>query len=133
MPFRRILCVGCFDILHYGHLLHLEASYAMGDELVVGITRNRCVDKGAGRPYNDERLRAALVQAIWCVEKVRLVDSSLQALKLFNPDIFALGADYKGNVLPEDRAYCKRNGIKIRFTNKRRMSSTDIYDRLRQR
>lgn len=133
MTFCRILCVGCFDILHYGHLLHLEASYAMGDELVVGVTKNRSVDKGAGRPYNNERHRAALVQAIWCVEKVRLVDSSLQALILFNPDIFALGQDYRGNVLEEDRLYCKNHDIRIRFTNKRRMSSTDIYDRLRQR
>lgn len=131
--FKVVLCVGCFDILHYGHLLHLEASYAMGDQLIVGVTRNRCVNKGTGRPYNDESVRAAMLQAIWCVEKVRLVDSSLQALKLFKPDIFALGSDYRRNVLPEDRRYCKTNGIKIRFTNKRRMSSTDIYDRLRQR
>lgn len=129
---NRVLCVGCFDILHYGHLRHLEASYDLGEELVVGITRNRSVDKGAGRPYNDEKHRAALVQAIWCVEKVFLCDTSLEALKKAKPDIFALGQDYRGNVLEADRAYCKKHGIKIRFTNERRMSSTDIYDRLRQ-
>ena len=129
---RRVLACGCFDILHYGHLRHLEASYDMGDELIVAITKNRSVDKGAGRPYNDEKHRAALVQAIWCVEEVIFVDSSLEALKSVKPDIFALGQDYRGNVLPEDRAYCKKHGIKIRFTNERRMSSTDIYDRLRQ-
>lgn len=130
---KTVLCVGCFDVLHYGHLLHLEASYAMGNELVVAITKNRSVDKGVGRPYHDEKIRAAMVQAIWCVDRVLLVDSSLEALKKVGPSIFSLGIDYKTNVLPEDAAYCKKHGIRIRFTNKRRMSSTDIYDRIRQR
>ena len=127
----KVLCVGCFDIFHYGHLCHLEASHKMGSPLIVAITRNRSVDKGAGRPYNDEKYRAAIVKALWCVSKVLLVDTSLEALKKTDPDIFSLGQDYRGNVLSEDLAYCKTKGIRIRFTNERRMSSTDIYDRLR--
>lgn len=128
-----VLCVGCFDLFHYGHLKHLEASSRMGDELVVAITRNRSVDKGVGRPYHDEKYRAAIVDAIWCVDRVLLVDSSIEALKKVRPQIFSLGSDYRSNVLEDDRAFCRKNKIRIRFTNEQRMSSTDIYDRIRSR
>ena len=128
--YRKVLCVGCFDILHYGHLLHLEASYDMGNMLIVAVTRNRSVNKGEGRPLNDEKHRMALIQSIWCVEQVLLVDSSLEALKKVKPDIFSLGQDYVDNVREEDKAYCEEHGIEIRFTNERRLSSTVIYDRI---
>ena len=129
---KTVLAVGCWDIFHYGHLKHLEASYAMGDRLVVAVTRDRSVDKGAGRPFYPEKHRKAIIQAIWCVERTLLVDTSLEALRKVRPDVFALGQDYYCNVLPEDRAYCKKHGIRIRFTNEQRMSSTEIYDRLTQ-
>jgi glycerol-3-phosphate cytidylyltransferase len=128
----RVLCVGCFDIFHYGHLLHLKASAAMGSELVVGITRDRSVDKGVGRPLYPEKHRLEIVRGLWFVDRAFLCDTSLEALRKAKPDIFALGIDYRANVLSEDKKYCDKNGIRIRFTNERRMSSTVLYDRLRQ-
>ena len=128
----KVLCVGCFDLFHVGHLEHLEAAYGFGDELVVGVTRDGYINKGPGRPVIPDKDRAKILQAIWCVEKVQLVRSSLEALEYFEPDIFALGSDYKGKVLAEDRKWCKANGVTIRFTNETRRSSTEIYDRIRQ-
>ena len=128
---KVVLCVGCFDIFHTGHLEHLEAAYDMGETLIVGITRDGYIDKGKGRPVMRERKRARIVQAIWCVDKVLLVRSSLEALKKADPDIFALGSDYKDKVRAEDRRYCEVHGIEIRFTNRPRDSSTEIYDRIR--
>ena len=129
--YRTVLCVGCFDLFHVGHLAHLEASYEFGVELVVGITKDKYVNKGAGRPLDKEKDRARMVQGIWCVSKVGLVRSSLEALKKFDPQVFALGSDYKGKVLKEDQDYCDRHGIEIKFTDERRLSSTDRYERLK--
>ena len=36
---RKIVqCHGCFDLLHIGHIRHLQAARAMGDVLVVTVT-----------------------------------------------------------------------------------------------
>ena len=132
MSRRTVLCVGCFDLYHVGHLKHIEAAYDFGTEVVVAVTRDRSVAKGNGRPVYDENDRMTLIQGIWCVEKVLLVDSSIEALKKVKPQVFALGQDYRGKVRKEDRDYCNRNGVKIAFTNERRMSSSALYDRIRQ-
>ena len=128
---KVVLCVGCFELLHTGHLEHLEASYDMGSTLIVGVTRDGYVNKGKGRPVINASNRARIVQAIWCVDKVLLVRSSLEALKKAEPDIFSLGSDYRGKVREEDMRYCEIHGIEIRFTNRPRDSSTEIYDRIR--
>ena len=41
---------GTFDLLHVGHVRHLEAAREFGDILVVTLTADRFVNKGPGRP-----------------------------------------------------------------------------------
>ena len=46
--FRRqkrkvVLCHGVFDLLHYGHIEHLQEAKAQGDILVVSITSAKYV------------------------------------------------------------------------------------------
>lgn len=127
-----VLCVGCWDIFHYGHLRHLEASWEEGSRLVVGVTRDRSIKKGAGRPLFKEAERKAIVQAIWCVDDVFLCDSSLEALRKVKPRIFSLGKEYRKKVLVEDFQFCDKHDIRIHFTNEPVMSSTALYARLRQ-
>ena len=122
--------MGCFDILHPGHIFHLHAAARMGS-VVVGVTMDKSVNKGPGRPVMEEIERMLVVCNLRVVEEVALVKSSLDALKVFKPDIFCLGADYRHRVRKEDRAFCKKHGIKIKFTNEFRMSSTEIYERIR--
>ena len=43
-------CHGCFDLLHIGHIKHLQAARRMGDVLIVTMTPDRYVNKGPGRP-----------------------------------------------------------------------------------
>ena len=45
-----VQCHGCFDLMHVGHIRHLQAARAMGDLLVVTVTADAYVGKGAGRP-----------------------------------------------------------------------------------
>ena len=55
---KVVLCRGCFDLLHIGHIRHLQAARRMGDVLVVTVTPDRPVNKGPGRPAFPEHLRA---------------------------------------------------------------------------
>ena len=120
------MCNGVFDILHIGHLLYLEAASLMGDRLVVAVTRDAFVNKGPGRPVNSQDHRAALVDAIWCVNEVILCDDSLDALALVKPRIFVKGADYIGKIEKRHADYCEANGIKIAFTDTPIYSATKI-------
>ena len=59
-----VLCQGCFDILHIGHVLHLEAAKKLGNKLVVAITPDKYIKKGPGRPRFDEKQRMAMLAAL---------------------------------------------------------------------
>ena len=52
------LAHGCFDLLHYGHVAHLEAARALCDELVVCVTPDAFVNKGPNRPVFTAEQRA---------------------------------------------------------------------------
>src|SRR5437879_4506971 len=51
-------CHGVYDLLHVGHIKHLEAARRLGDVLIVTITPDHFVDKGSHRPAFTETLRA---------------------------------------------------------------------------
>ena len=51
------LCHGVFDLVHPGHIIHLEQAKAMADVLVVSITAAKFVRKGPGRPYFNDEMR----------------------------------------------------------------------------
>ena len=50
-----------FDLLHIGHLKHFQSAKKYGDILIVSITPNKFVFKGANRPYFDEQERLEAV------------------------------------------------------------------------
>ena len=126
---RIVLCNGVFDILHYGHLLHLEAAAELGTRLIVAVTRNAFVNKGLGRPLFDEMQRVAMVGALRCVDSVILSKSSLDALQRVKPDIFVKGNDYAGKQFLA-RNYCAEHGIQIVFTNTPKWSATALINDL---
>jgi len=59
---------GSFDLLHLGHVRHLEAARRLGDVLVVTVTADRFVNKGPGRPVFNEALRAEMLAALEYVD-----------------------------------------------------------------
>lgn len=123
---------GCFDLFHYGHLLHLLAARRMGDVLVVSITDDAHVNK-PGRPVFNQSQRAAIVGALKCVAYVVTVSGPLEALEKVHPDIWVKGIDYVGALEPAHADYCKAHGIEMRFTDTPKFSSTTLIDEARRR
>ena len=64
---------GTFDLLHLGHVRHLEAARKLGDVLIVTVTADRFVNKGPGRPVFNAELRAEMLEM--CIR-----DSSITVL-----------------------------------------------------
>ncbi|MEL7484564.1 MAG: adenylyltransferase/cytidyltransferase family protein, partial [Planctomycetota bacterium] len=103
---RVVLCHGCFDIVHPGHVRHLRQAKSMGDILVVSITGDAHINKGAGRPLIPQEHRAENLAALDLVDIVH-VDSNptaLGLLKALEPDVYIKGREYESNGDPRFRA-----------------------------
>lgn len=92
-----VLCHGCFDIVHPGHLRHLRDAARHGQRLIVSITGDRSIDKGVGRPLIPEELRAESLAALDCVDWVTIspdptAESMLGRLR---PDVYIKGREYE--------------------------------------
>src|SRR5437879_8919299 len=80
---------GTFDLLHLGHVRHLEAARAFGDVLVVTLTADRFVNKGPARPVFTESLRAEMVAALHFVtyDAIAEAPDAISALDAIRPNI----------------------------------------------
>ncbi len=90
---------GCFDIIHSGHALYLEAARKLGDFLIVGLNGDESVRrlKGPGRPLVPFKERALLLSFLSPVDLVVRFDEDtpLRLIEKLSPDVLAKGADYK--------------------------------------
>src|SRR3990167_7182787 len=93
---RVVLCHGVFDLLHPGHIRHFEEAKKQGDLLVVTITPNRFTNKGPGRPFFNERLRAESIAALQCVDYTAVNEwpTAIETIRLIKPDFYVKGTDY---------------------------------------
>jgi D-beta-D-heptose 7-phosphate kinase / D-beta-D-heptose 1-phosphate adenosyltransferase len=96
---------GCFDLLHAGHVVMLEAARTLGDCLIVLVNSDESVRrlKGPGRPLVPEEDRVAVLQGLSAVDAVVVFeeDTPEVALARLRPHLFAKGADYALDELPE--------------------------------
>ncbi|MFG0292321.1 MAG: adenylyltransferase/cytidyltransferase family protein, partial [Phycisphaerales bacterium JB050] len=117
-----VQCHGCFDIVHPGHIRHLQHAARQGDLLLVTITADACVNKGDGRPLFSEELRAENLAALDCVDLV-YVNPDPTAEKLLDevrPDIFIKGREYESNNDPRfaaEREAVERHGGRVVFSS----------------
>jgi rfaE bifunctional protein nucleotidyltransferase chain/domain len=96
---------GCFDLLHPGHVRTLESARALGDCLVVLVNSDESIArlKGSDRPLVPQEDRAAVLEALGCVDAVVVFDEETpsKALERVRPDVWVKGGDYAGAALPE--------------------------------
>lgn len=88
-------CHGCFDLLHVGHIKHLQEARCMGDFLIVTVTADEYVHKGPGRPMFNAEQRCEALAALECVDFVTVNNSAngADAIRMIRPDLFVKGPD----------------------------------------
>lgn len=121
-----VLACGCFDILHWGHLVHLYAARAHGTRLVVALTGDAFVAKGPGRPVFDADKRKAMLLALRCVDDVIVSDAPRPdaLIRLLRPAVYVKHKEYEGR-LPE-QALVESLGGRVVFTDTPKFSSTGL-------
>lgn len=130
------LCHGVFDLIHPGHIIHLEQAKEMADILVVSVTSEKYVRKGPGRPYFDDKMRMKVLEALECVDYVMLsegytVDDIIECVE---PDIYVKGEEYAKadnditGKIAEEKALVEKHGGRIGFTTGQIFSSTKLIN-----
>lgn len=120
----RVLCHGCFDILHIGHKRHLEAAARLGDFLIVSVTPDKLVNKGDGRPVFELKHRIEMLEALRCVNLVMPFDSPERAIQYWSPEIYVKGKEYEGKL--REQELVERLGGRVVFTDELVRSSTAL-------
>ena len=96
-----VLTGGCFDLIHYGHIVFLTKAKKLGDRLVVALESDENVRKykGSDRPIHTQKQRSAMLKSLRMVDEVIELPPMEGDGDYFNlvneikPDIIAITAD----------------------------------------
>ena len=132
-----ILAHGVFDLVHMGHVRHLESARRYGDVLVVSVTADAFVNKGPGRPVFIDHVRAEMLAALEYVDWVVINQAATAepVIAALQPDIYAKGSDYAnaaddvtGKIEKEYQAV-QAYGGRVEFTDEITFSSSSLLNR----
>jgi len=117
-----VLCHGCFDIVHPGHVRHLQHAARLGDRLLVTVSSDAVVGKGRDRPLIPQELRAENLAALDCVDWVAVSPDPTAAdlLEKIRPCVYVKGREYERNHDPRferEKEIVQRYGGRVVFTS----------------
>lgn len=133
------LCHGGFDLLHPGHIKHLESAAKMCDCLFVSVTSDRYVSsrKGEGRPIFSDKLRAYSVASLQCVNYVVISDFELgvEVIESLKPAYYIKGPDFvdkstSGIITEKNMIECL--GGEIKYTKDQKLSTTSVIKHIQE-
>lgn len=131
---KVVLAGGCFDLLHIGHILFLDAAKKEGDVLIVLLEsdENTKIKKGKDRPINSQKNRSIVLSALKSVDyiiplsgvtKNEEYDKLIVQIK---PDIVAMTKGDKD--FRRRKSQCEMIGCQLKFVigNIDNQSTTNI-------
>jgi len=125
---------GCFDILHAGHVLYLQAAKELGDILIVGLNSDSSVKrlKGDSRPINNEHDRAIVLAGLASVDYVVIFeeDTPYELIKKIQPDVLVKGGDWAVEYIVGHDIVQKKGGMVKSLLFVDGKSTTDIIKKI---
>jgi FAD synthetase len=97
----KVMVFGTFDVLHPGHLHFLKEAKALGDFLVVSVSRDENAKRNKGcAPVFAEKDRLEIIKSLKMVDKAVLGGRTNYVKHILRekPDIIALGYDQRAYV-----------------------------------
>ncbi len=134
---KVVLAHGVFDLLHMGHVRHLEMGRRQGSALLVTVTADAFVNKGPDRPVFSEQLRAEMLGSLEYVDAVAVnnAPSAENIIELVKPDVYLKGGDYVAEEdditgkMSDERAAVEGHGGSVIFTDDITFSSSEYINR----
>ncbi len=118
-----VLCHGCFDLVHLGHLRYFDWASKLKPEcpLIVTTTADAHFPKykGGNRPAFPQDIRAEWLSHIDLIDFVAIVDepTGVLAINTVKPAIYAKGWEAKG-VIPLEAAATEAHGGRVEYMEK---------------
>ena len=90
---HRVLTIGTFDILHWGHIAFLRQCAQLGDRLTVGINSDEFAGRFKRAPVmtQDERIHA--VRQLGYAAPLN-TSAGHELIEQVKPDVLAIGSDW---------------------------------------
>tara|TARA_X000000950_G_scaffold172487_1_gene210053 strand:+ start:10332 stop:11843 length:1512 start_codon:yes stop_codon:yes gene_type:complete len=131
------LAHGVFDLLHFGHIKHLQSAKNNCDVLIVSITSAKFVKKGPERPYYTDQERLNFLSTLEFVDYVSLSkeDTGKKIIEELKPNFYFKGNEYEiksndiTNKIKDEIKVLKKNKGKIFYTNEKTLSSSNLINR----
>src|SRR5271156_1363749 len=128
-----VLCHGVFDVLHLGHIRHLQEAAKMGNYLVVSVTADKHVNKGMGRPHFTAAQRAEALMSLECVDEVVINENAgcWHLIREIKPAFYVKGVDYIGSDsegLKREAEAIAEVGGEMKFTGGQKWSSSALIN-----
>lgn len=132
-----VLAHGTFDLMHFGHVRHLQAARNEGDVLIVTVTADGFVNKGPGRPVFTHGIRAEMLASLEAVDYVGINEepTSEGVLRTIRPDVYVKGSDYANaeddvtGKINDEQAVVRSYGGRTVFTDEVTYSSSSLINR----
>jgi glycerol-3-phosphate cytidylyltransferase len=105
---KRILTVGVFDLLHFGHMELFRKAKALGDFLIVAVQEDAFVTQfkpGTKLTYTEEQ-RSYMVASIRYVDQVVPYKTAESIVQQIDFDIFAHGPDQTNSSFIAAEKWC---------------------------
>lgn len=138
LPYRNVggitvLAHGTFDLLHLGHIRHLQEAKSLGDKLIVSVTDDPHVRKGMGRPHFTVVERMEALRALDCVDQVIISrsGSAIENINALRPAVYVKGVDYADGSDPGlklERDAVEAVGGRLHITSTRKWSSSRLIN-----
>ncbi|WP_223635715.1 bifunctional D-glycero-beta-D-manno-heptose-7-phosphate kinase/D-glycero-beta-D-manno-heptose 1-phosphate adenylyltransferase HldE [Corallococcus sp. EGB] len=131
------LTLGCFDILHAGHVSYLEQMAGLADRLIIAVNDDDSVRrlKGPSRPLNPlaQRMRvlAGLAAVDWVVPFSE--DTPERLVCRVVPDVLVKGGDYRPEQIPGQRCVREAGGRVLVLDYVEGCSTTGLVARIHER
>lgn len=93
---KTVMCFGCFDVVHPGHLYYLTESKKHGDRLIVVVARDSNILKIKGKePKYSEKQRLEHIKTLNFVDRAVLGSENnlIKVIEENKPDTICLGYD----------------------------------------
>ena len=125
---------GSFDLMHPGHIIHINTAKKKCDILVVSIASdkyNRETRERKGRPIFTDKVRAFAVSQLKAVDFVIINEDSCNLIKKYQPHIYIKGIDYKEANIPE-AIVAAEIGTEMHYTDTEKLSTTDLIKYIKE-
>ena len=97
--YQIVFTIGCFDILHPGHVRYLADAKSLGNKLIIGVNSDSSVSKlkGQNRPIQHQQSRMEILASLHASDAVILFEEDTPELLIeaLRPDFLVKGGDWE--------------------------------------